>query len=116
MCLYFNKPQNKNQNIGFVLGCIRLYQRYISPSLHARCRYYPTCSAYAYYAFSWHGLIKGGFLTFKRLLRCQPWGGSGIDFVPLPLARFNYQPSHNKCYPWVDKNSYRVCLTYLMRH
>ncbi|HZW78005.1 MAG TPA: membrane protein insertion efficiency factor YidD [Flavobacteriaceae bacterium] len=61
---------------------IRLYQRYISPYTPASCRYTPTCSHYAVGALQTHGLIKGGWLALKRILSCNPWGGSGSDPVP----------------------------------
>jgi putative membrane protein insertion efficiency factor len=61
---------------------IRGYQRFISPNLGAICRYSPTCSHYAYEAIESHGLLKGGWLALKRLLRCRPLGGSGYDPVP----------------------------------
>ena len=66
---------------------IRLYQWFISPLLPAACRYQPTCSAYAIEAIQHHGLIRGVWLTLKRLLRCHPWGGSGYDPVPLEPNR-----------------------------
>jgi putative membrane protein insertion efficiency factor len=46
------------------------------------CRYQPTCSAYSLEALEKHGAIKGSYLTIRRILRCHPWGGSGIDNVP----------------------------------
>jgi putative membrane protein insertion efficiency factor len=46
------------------------------------CRYQPTCSAYALEALEKHGGIKGGYLAARRILRCHPLGGSGIDNVP----------------------------------
>lgn len=61
---------------------IRLYQRYISPLTPACCRYTPTCSQYAIEALRTHGALKGSWLAFKRILRCNPWGGSGYDPVP----------------------------------
>jgi len=56
----------------------------IGPSavLPPSCRYMPSCSAYAIEALERHGAFRGGWLTLKRLLRCQPWGGSGFDPVP----------------------------------
>lgn len=69
---------------------IRGYQSFISPMLPARCRYYPTCSQYGLQAITWHGATKGGWLLVKRLSRCHPLGGHGIDFVPLPLYRYQY--------------------------
>jgi uncharacterized protein len=46
------------------------------------CRYAPSCSAYAITAIERHGAIKGGWMAFKRVLRCNPWGGHGYDPVP----------------------------------
>ena len=64
------------------LSLIRGYQRLISPSLGNVCRYAPSCSHYAYEAIERHGLLRGSWLGFKRVLRCRPWGGSGYDPVP----------------------------------
>ena len=61
---------------------VRAYQWFISPLLPPSCRYEPTCSAYALEAFTRHGLLRGSWLTARRLLRCHPWGGSGYDPVP----------------------------------
>lgn len=74
-----------------LLTFIRFYQYVISPLLPARCRFYPTCSQYGVVAVQRHGGIKGGWLTVKRICRCHPWGGSGVDFVPLALARYHYR-------------------------
>ena len=60
----------------------RFYKGAISPFLPQACRFFPTCSEYAYMATCDHGLIKGIVLTIKRLIRCHPWGGSGIDYPP----------------------------------
>ena len=46
------------------------------------CRYEPTCSAYALEAIELHGAVRGGYLTARRLLRCHPWAGVGLDPVP----------------------------------
>jgi hypothetical protein len=61
---------------------IRIYQVLISPLFPSSCRYSPTCSHYGIEAFQKHGLIKGGWLTIKRIASCNPWGGSGYDPVP----------------------------------
>lgn len=62
---------------------IRFYQSAVSPYFPARCRFRPTCSAYAYEAVSKYGAIKGGWLALKRLLRCHPfYKGNFYDPVP----------------------------------
>jgi putative membrane protein insertion efficiency factor len=62
---------------------IRFYQLLISPSLPSNtCRFYPTCSHYAYQAIYKHGAIKGGLLAAWRVLRCNPFNPGGIDPVP----------------------------------
>lgn len=61
---------------------IAFYQSCISPLTPAACRYTPTCSQYAKEAITKHGPFKGGWLALKRILRCNPWGGSGYDPVP----------------------------------
>ncbi len=61
---------------------IRFYQIAISPLLGPSCRFTPTCSEYARQALIKHGPIKGLYLAIWRILRCNPWGGSGYDPVP----------------------------------
>ena len=61
---------------------ILFYQRCISPFTPATCRFTPTCSEYAKQTISKHGPIKGLGLAIWRILRCNPWGGSGYDPVP----------------------------------
>ena len=56
-----------------LLSLIRIYQRYVSPAFPARCRYTPTCSAYAFEAISKYGALKGGYLALRRFLRCHPF-------------------------------------------
>jgi uncharacterized protein len=68
--------------IGILIVPIKIYQYLISPILPKACRYYPTCSEYALEALRKYGPIKGLFLATKRLLSCNPWGGSGFDPVP----------------------------------
>ena len=62
---------------------IRFYQNAISPWFPARCRFRPTCSAYAYEAISKYGAIRGGWLALRRLLRCHPFY-KGDFFDPVP--------------------------------
>ncbi|MBO7083818.1 MAG: membrane protein insertion efficiency factor YidD [Bacteroidales bacterium] len=64
------------------IGLIRLYQITLSPWLGGACRYTPTCSNYGIEALQKYGAFKGGWLTIKRVLSCNPWGGSGYDPVP----------------------------------
>lgn len=61
---------------------VRAYRLVFSPWVGMNCRYDPTCSAYAMEALEKHGAIKGAWLTLRRLLRCHPWGGAGVDDVP----------------------------------
>ena len=61
---------------------ISFYQIFISPFLGTNCRFYPSCSVYAKDAIERHGIIKGGFFTIKRLLRCNPFFAGGEDLVP----------------------------------
>jgi uncharacterized protein len=68
------------------IGLIRVYQYGISPMLPRVCRYAPTCSEYAREAIERHGVLRGGWLAARRLLRCHPWGGSGYDPVPDEVA------------------------------
>jgi putative membrane protein insertion efficiency factor len=61
---------------------IKGYQYLISPLLGASCRYTPTCSQYGVEAIRKYGPFKGGWLTLKRIGRCNPFGGHGHDPVP----------------------------------
>ena len=60
---------------------IKIYQK-IPGLWHDSCRYYPTCSNYAIEALNKYGFIKGWYLAIKRILKCNPFGGSGYDPVP----------------------------------
>ena len=61
---------------------ILFYQRFVTPFTPPSCRFTPTCSEYARQAFLKHGPVKGLLLAVWRVLRCNPWGGSGYDPVP----------------------------------
>ena len=65
-----------------LLIIIKFYQFFISPLTGRNCRYYPTCSAYAFEAVAKHGSLKGGALAVKRVLRCHPFHAGGYDPVP----------------------------------
>ena len=61
---------------------IKLYRLCLSPIFGSNCRFSPTCSSYAIEALKVHGLLFGSFLTFKRLMKCHPFGSHGYDPVP----------------------------------
>ena len=78
-----------NRSVGFVFTSLILVYRYtLSPMLRAltgadgMCRYTPSCSLYGLQAIRAHGPWRGGWLTIKRIARCNPWGGCGDDPVP----------------------------------
>lgn len=60
---------------------IRVYQRVISPAMPRRCKYHPTCSAYAVQSIRTYGILRGLVLAGWRLLRCNPWSHGGLDPV-----------------------------------
>lgn len=69
-----------------LIWAIRAYQVLISPMLTQRCRFYPSCSAYAVTALSRYGPLKGSWLAVRRLARCHPWNPGGVDHVPTKEA------------------------------
>ena len=83
---------------------IKFYQKAISPYKGPCCRYYPTCSSYAYTAINRFGAMRGGLLGFIRILRCHPFHEGGYDPVPDEFDLFYYsklkknrkQPLHNQ--------------------
>jgi uncharacterized protein len=71
---------------------IRLYQLIVSPVIGPRCRYHPTCSAYAIEALRSFGILRGLVLAGWRLLRCNPWSAGGLD--PVEQQRlFRHRPA-----------------------
>ncbi|EOC99430.1 membrane protein insertion efficiency factor YidD [Caldisalinibacter kiritimatiensis] len=62
-----------------VIMLIKLYQKYISTLTPRTCRFYPTCSQYSIEAIKKYGLIKGGFISMKRIVRCNPFNPGGYD-------------------------------------
>lgn len=67
-----------------VLGLVRAYQAARAGSI-SPCRFYPSCSAYAVEAVERHGAWRGGLLAVRRVARCHPFGGHGVDLVPLEV-------------------------------
>ncbi len=65
-----------------LVGLLTVYRRFVGPLLGARCRFYPSCSAYALEAVQLHGAAKGSWLAARRLSRCHPFHRGGIDPVP----------------------------------
>ena len=77
---------NKIAIFPFIL-IIRGYQLVISPILGSNCRFMPTCSEYALESLKTYGLIKGAFLTIKRIGKCHPWGSHGYDPIPTKMEK-----------------------------
>src|SRR5689334_21475700 len=65
-----------------LLRAVGFYSRAISPALPARCRFYPSCSAYAAEAIARHGAARGSWLAVRQLVKCAPWHPGGVDLVP----------------------------------
>ena len=80
-----------------VLAPVRAYQRYVSPALPRRCKYHPTCSAYAVQAVESYGILRGAVLAAWRLLRCNPFSHGGYDPVSAQrlFRRSPADPSHS---------------------
>ncbi|MCH9692110.1 MAG: membrane protein insertion efficiency factor YidD [Gammaproteobacteria bacterium] len=67
------------------------YRYLLSPWLGNQCRFYPSCSHYAEEALKTHGLLKGGYLTGLRLIKCHPWHPGGFDHVPAAGNKTDHQ-------------------------
>ena len=78
---------------------IRAYQLFVSPLLGPRCRFYPSCSAYAVDAVLQHGVLRGIGLAGWRLLRCNPWNLGGVDPVPPARPRRRARPGASAVEP-----------------
>ena len=74
--------KNKSAPQKVAITLIRGYQRFLSPILGSNCRFYPTCSCYAIEAIDRFGVIKGGWLASKRIVKCHPLNDGGEDPVP----------------------------------
>ena len=77
------------------VGLIRFYQKCISPLKPPTCRFYPTCSHYGLESVKRFGALKGGYLTIKRILKCNPFHPGGIDEVPEHWPGFVQKHHHN---------------------
>jgi putative membrane protein insertion efficiency factor len=64
------------------VGGVRLYQWTVRPFIGSHCRFEPSCSEYAVAALRGHGALRGGALTVRRILRCNPWHPGGYDPAP----------------------------------
>ena len=65
-----------------LIKVIKIYKYFISPFFPSNCRYLPTCSEYAIESLKFHGLLRGLFFTIKRISKCHPFGGHGLDPIP----------------------------------
>ena len=65
-----------------LIALVRVYRRIVSPLLPPRCRFHPSCSAYALEALTVHGAGRGAWLALRRVGRCHPWNAGGFDPVP----------------------------------
>ena len=84
------EPARRTGPVAWLLTMlIRGYQLVLSPLLGPRCRFYPSCSAYAVQALGTHGAVKGTWLAGRRLLHCHPWNPGGVDHVP-PAGQFSW--------------------------
>lgn len=77
-------PKTPGRLLG--IGFIKAYQFLLSPIVGRSCRHLPTCSEFGYEAIARHGLIAGGWLTFWRVLKCNPFSKAGLDPVPTKMS------------------------------
>ncbi len=77
-----------------LIGLIKIYQMVLSPWIGRECRFFPTCSHYSIEAIERYGFFRGSWLMIARIIRCNPWGGSGYDPVPSTFSWF----------PWKQKS------------
>jgi putative membrane protein insertion efficiency factor len=84
-----------------LISTIRFYQLTLSPFFGPCCRYNPSCSHYGVEAIRRFGVLRGGWLTVLRILRCNPWGGAGEDPVPNHWHHANGIPTRQKSPTWI---------------
>lgn len=84
-----------------LLGLVRGYRALVGPLLGPRCRFHPSCSAYAEEAVRVHGALKGSVLALWRILRCSPLSDGGVDAVP-PRGRWRTFPGVTASYEGKD--------------
>lgn len=78
---------------------IKVYQLFVAPLLGPRCRFAPSCSAYAAEAIASHGALLGSWLAVRRIARCHPWSDGGYDPVPATLNLTPVAKAHRSCCP-----------------
>lgn len=88
-----------------ILRLIKFYQKFISPMLGKKCRFYPTCSAYTYEAIEEYGVFKGLYLGIKRISKCHPFNEGGYD--PLPKKKMKIIRRLNEIYLWIITRFYK---------
>lgn len=69
---------------GALIACVKFYRKHISPHTRPSCRFIPTCSQYALEALERYGALKGSWLTFRRILKCQPFYRAKSFYDPVP--------------------------------
>ncbi len=79
-----------------LIGLIRVYQWILSPYIGRECRFFPTCSSYSIEAIERFGFVRGSWLMIARIVRCNPWGGSGVDPVPDVFSWFPWKNTSKK--------------------
>lgn len=84
-----------NASVLLLRSGVRLYQLSLSPLFPDSCRHVPSCSHYAIDALTMYGVLKGSWLTVKRICRCHPWGTSGYD--PVPGTDTEHHAPHDAC-------------------
>jgi putative membrane protein insertion efficiency factor len=77
-----SKNRDRVFSVRCALAAIRGYQLLLRPMFAGSCRYLPSCSEYAAEAIATYGTLRGGWMALKRVLRCHPFGGAGLDPVP----------------------------------